>query len=94
MQTIFWKGLSLSSFVQKTNQKFYSRLSSKVITFFWVFSKAAPQTVSTEEIWFRQKVDWKSKENQLEYMNQLSQKLNVKTMEDWYKVSREVNIFN
>ena len=33
---------------------------------------------------------WKVKENQLEYMNWLSQQLNINTMEDWYKVSREV----
>ena len=33
---------------------------------------------------------WKKEENIKEYMNWLSEKLNIKTTEDWYKVTREV----
>ena len=43
--------------------------------------------------WLSQKIPkgyWKAQENQIEYMKWLSQKLNIKTMEDWYKVSSEV----
>ena len=50
------------------------------------------QPLVSEERWLQQKTNgyWKSKENQLEYMNWLSQKLNIKTMEDWYKISEKV----
>ena len=34
---------------------------------------------------------WKSKENQMNYMNWLSQKLDIKSMEDWYKISHRVS---
>ena len=33
---------------------------------------------------------WKNEDNVKKYMNWLSQELNIKTMEDWYKVSYEV----
>ena len=33
---------------------------------------------------------WNDVNNVKEYMNWLSDKLNIKTMEDWYKVSKEV----
>ena len=35
---------------------------------------------------------WNDESNIKEYMNWLSEKLNIKTMEDWYKVSTEVKI--
>ena len=34
---------------------------------------------------------WKDENNIKEYMNWLSEKLNIKKMEDWYAVSNEVN---
>ena len=34
---------------------------------------------------------WNDENNIKEYMNWLSEKLNIKSMEDWYKVSSEVN---
>ena len=34
---------------------------------------------------------WKDENNVKEYMNWLSEKLNIKTMEDWYNISSEVN---
>ena len=34
---------------------------------------------------------WDEEINVKSYMNWLSEKLNIKTMEDWYTVSREVN---
>ena len=34
---------------------------------------------------------WKDENNIKSYMNWLSEKLNIKTMEDWYKVTSEVN---
>ena len=33
---------------------------------------------------------WKEENNIKEYMNWLSEQLNIKTMEDWYKVTQEV----
>ena len=33
---------------------------------------------------------WNDENNVKEYMNWLSEQLNIKTMEDWYKVSFEV----
>ena len=33
---------------------------------------------------------WNDTNNVKEYMNWLSERLNIKTMEDWYKVSSEV----
>ena len=33
---------------------------------------------------------WNNKENQLKYINWLSQKLNIQSMEDWYKVKFKV----
>ena len=35
---------------------------------------------------------WKDENNIKEYMNWLSQKLNIKTMEDWYKISQKVTL--
>ena len=35
---------------------------------------------------------WNNENNIKEYMNWLSEKLNIKTMEDWYKVSFEVTL--
>ena len=36
---------------------------------------------------FNGQIDWKDENNIKEYMNWLSNQLNIKTMEDWYKVS-------
>ena len=33
---------------------------------------------------------WNRKSNQLNYMNWMSSKLNIKSMEDWYKISANV----
>ena len=33
---------------------------------------------------------WEDENNVKQYINWLSQKLNIETLEDWYKVSREV----
>ena len=33
---------------------------------------------------------WDDENNIKEYMNWLSEKLNIKTMEDWYKISQKV----
>ena len=35
---------------------------------------------------------WDDTNNVKEYMNWLSEQLNIKTMEDWYNVSREVEM--
>ena len=104
MLPLFWKKFSLYSSVNKTTfqlryQRYYSIQSNKkVLKFiqFGVFSNAFLQPVLTQqETWLQQKKlpsgYWKVKENQLEYMNWLSNKLNIKTMEDWYKVLYEVN---
>ena len=37
---------------------------------------------------------WKDENNIKEYMNWLSEQLNIKTMEDWYKVSETVKSFD
>ena len=34
---------------------------------------------------------WNDEKNVKAYMNWLSEKLNIKTMEDWYNVTHEVN---
>lgn len=34
---------------------------------------------------------WNDKNNQLNYMEWLSEKLNIKSKEDWYNVSHKVN---
>ena len=51
------------------------------------------QPLSTQP-WLQQKIIpngyWNSKENRIDYMNWLSKKLNIKSMEDWYKVTNEV----
>ena len=37
---------------------------------------------------------WSNENNVKEYMNWLSDKLNIKTMEDWYKVTEKVKLMN
>ena len=72
--------------------------AKRLFHLFGVFSNNfPPQSISAkQEIWLQQKKVpngyWKVKENQLQYMNWLSQKLNIKTMEDWYNVSQEVTM--
>ena len=36
---------------------------------------------------------WHDEKNIQNYMNWLSQQLNIKTIEDWYKITNEVNLF-
>ena len=48
------------------------------------------------KVWLQNRIPtgyWKSKENQIEYMIWLSEKLNIKSTEDWYKVSYKVRHF-
>ena len=72
-------------------QRFYSIQSSPTVGD--VFRGIFLYFVETQEIWFDKKVPsgyWKIKENQIRYMKWLSKKMNIKTMEDWYKVSYQV----
>ena len=36
---------------------------------------------------------WNNRENQVKYMEELAEKLNIKKMEDWYKLSNKVKNF-
>ena len=99
MLPLFWRSFSLCSSKHNTGyRRYYSIQPRDKVSFilFRVFSNTfPPQKISTEGIWLNQKKVpkgyWKVKENQLQYMNWLSNKLNILKMDDWYNVTYEVN---
>lgn len=51
-------------------------------------------TIATSQSWIDNKVPprfWNVHKNQLEYMNWLSSKLNIQSIDDWYNVTYKVN---
>lgn len=71
---------------------FCSTHSNFEVSFFWVFSDLFLSL--SKLLWTKHKKipngHWGSKENRIEYLNFLSRKLNIKTMEDWYRVTYNV----
>ena len=77
-----------------TNEKIQSIISMKSFDVMKIVKEFYPQLNLS---YFNQKPiarNWKNRQNQLEFMNQLAENLNIKSMEDWYKVTIKVENSN